>query len=187
MNRAYLLPLVLVPSALVYACGGSDNSAIDGGLDATADNTVPGDSAADTSQDTSSDATAEGGKDAAVDVVISVACRKPANCFDGGDPDAAYPPDGGEVCCGTIVTTGTGKCSLVSATTACEAPSSCPTSFVAGCGSDTVRLCSSDPECVETGGGFGDYTQCCTLKFGDASVHLCANSTIAQIAGGTCP
>ncbi len=100
MRKAYFL-LLLAPTAIVWACGGSDNTTIDGGSDATTD-TSTGDSSPPGDSGTNDANKNDGGPgDASQDLNINITCQKPANCFDGGDPDAAYPPDSGEVCCGT--------------------------------------------------------------------------------------
>jgi hypothetical protein len=191
MRKAWLL-LLLAPSALVYACSG-DSSTTDGGTDATANDAAP-DVAKDTgTQDTGTQDTGvqdSGGGD----VSFNITCLKPANCIDGGDQDAAYPPDSGEVCCGTVQTSGTfPSCSFDQASTACAGPSTCPTTIgTSSCGTDKVRLCESDTECTEnTGNPLSSYTKCCSTAFGDAGmrVHFCGNTTIASISGGkiTCP
>src|ERR1700690_3147752 len=114
MRKAYFL-LLLAPAALVYACGGGDDS--DGGTDASNDQTTNGASKPDTS--TNDTGTTEAGKDAAPDVTINITCLRPSNCFDGGAQDAADPPDSGEVCCGTIATSGSfPNCAFGSASTA---------------------------------------------------------------------
>jgi hypothetical protein len=190
MRKPWLL-LLLVPSALVYACGG-DSSPSDGGTDAVADNTVK-DSGGDTATDTGpGDTGADTGKDAGGDVSVTLTCLKPADCFDGGG-DAAFPPDAGEVCCGTVQTSGTfPQCSFNSASTVCQAPGACPTNVnLQSCGTDQVRLCESDTECTENGGNLTNtYNKCCSTQYQDAGrVHFCASTTIATVSGGaiTCP
>jgi hypothetical protein len=177
MRKAYFL-LFLAPAAVVY-CGGDNGTNLDGGSDAANDNTT-GDSATDAAKDTGGDSASEGGNDAGQDVTISIACTKPSDCVDGGADGAVTSVN----CCGTINTTGSfPTCSFASATTACEAPSACPTTFdTMGCGSDTVRLCTVNGDCTEN-----TYNKCCSFKYQDASVHFCANQGIASIAGGTCP
>lgn len=194
MRKTYLL-LLLAPAALVWACGGSDDSvATDGGPDATTD-AIPGDSSNDTASGdgNANDGKAnDGGSDAAQDVSVTLDCFKPADCFDGGNPDAAYPPDSGEVCCGTVSTSGTfPQCSFNSAATACKAPGSCATNIsLSSCTTDTVRLCASDTECTEKGNNITTYNKCCSTAYQDAGrVHFCANALIANASGGaiTCP
>src|SRR5450432_4237177 len=105
MKKAYLL-LLLAPSALVYACGGDDST--DGGADSGNKDSTTGDAAADTSTaDVAADSAKDGGADAPNDVSVTITCIHPADCFDGGMADAAYPPDSGEVCCATVNLTGT--------------------------------------------------------------------------------
>jgi hypothetical protein len=203
MSKAYYL-LFLFPAAVVYACGGSDSTGVDGGTDAEADNTVPSDSGSkdtstvdtgadtggndatvDTGADTGTDATTNdsgsdtGVADAGSDSAINVTCLHPADCIDGGSADAAYSPDSGEVCCGTLVTTGTAPaCTAVTLTTQCSAPSSCASNIPFSCGTDTVRGCQHAAECAET-----NYDQCCTFNGGDAgNVQFCVGSLIAQFA-----
>jgi hypothetical protein len=189
MRKTWLL-LLLAPSALIYACGG-DSSTNDGGTDATSD--VANDtSKPDTgTNDTGTNDT--GVQDSGLgDVSITLDCLKPADCFDGGG-DAAFPPDSGEVCCGTVQTSGTfPQCSFGAASTKCSAPSACATTIsLQSCSTDTVRLCESDTECTEQGtNNFNKYTKCCSTSLGDAGrVHFCANTTIATASQGaiTCP
>jgi hypothetical protein len=109
-------------------------------------------------------------------------CVAPADCF-AGSADTAYPPDSGQVCCGTFVMTGSApKCTLLSQSSECTTPAKCPTSAVLACSTEVLRRCAFPQECVEQG-----YDKCCTIKLGDASVQACANLTIAQATGGTCP
>jgi hypothetical protein len=198
-KRAYLL--LLLPSAMAYACGTSDDTIPDGGspdalpdttvadaskdtgadspIDAPADTTVS-DASNDAGADAPIDGPADSGGDAGSDSGINLACLHPADCFDGGALDAAYPPDAGEVCCGTLVTTGViPSCSFVSLTTQCVAPSSCGSSIsLFSCGTDTVRGCQHASECVETG-----YDECCTFNGADAGyVSFCVGATVAQFA-----
>src|SRR5512142_1675195 len=102
MRKAWLL-LLLAPSALVYACSG-DSTTTDGGTDATANDSAPDVAKQDSGTDTGTQDT--GVKDAAIDVSLTLDCFKPADCIDGGDPDAAYPPDSGAVCCGNVIGNG---------------------------------------------------------------------------------
>jgi hypothetical protein len=180
MRKPYLL-LLLVPVAVVWACGGDDSSNGDGGPDAVADTTT--DAPSDSSNDAPPDAGDSGAEDATPDITLSITCLRPANCIDGGDQDAAYPPSSGEVCCGTIVTNGDPQnCNFTGVSTACSAPSGCATSVSFSCGTDTVRLCTSNTECTEQ-----TYNKCCSVAQGDASIHFCANTIIANAAGGSCP
>jgi len=195
MRKTYLLPLLFVPSALIWACGGGDNVDIDGGLDATPDTTQSdGPSNNDGStNDVANDTSTSDASDAGQDVTITLDCFKPADCIDGGDPDAAYPPDSGVVCCGTVATNGQQQsCKLTAVSTTCKAPGSCGTDFLGflSCTDLTVRLCESDNECTENGNNqLTTYNQCCTGSYGDASAHFCANSTIASQSQGriNCP
>jgi hypothetical protein len=188
MRKAWLL-LLLAPSALVFACGG-DDTGTDGGSDAQADNTVKDGSGGDAANDTSANDTGTdtGPGDAGGDVAISVTCLKPADCIDGGDPDAAYPPDSGVVCCGDIKGNNNAQqCQIVSASTSCTAPGSCATSFtgLVSCSSATVRLCESASECTEQGNNL-----CCAAQAGDGgTIKICANKQIAGLSGGkiVCP
>ena len=187
--RTYLLPLLLLPAAAIWACGGGDNVDLDGGLDATPDNTT-GDSATDGNPgDAANDTNSDGASDAGQDVTLSFDCLKPADCIDGGDPDASYSPiDSGVVCCGTI--TGNGDiqaCQFLGASTSCKAPNQCSTSFTGllTCSSGTARLCSSAAECVEQ-----QYNKCCQASLGDGgTVSICASTQIANASQGriTCP
>jgi hypothetical protein len=117
---------------------------------------------------------------------------KPADCFDGGG-DAAFPPDAGEVCCGTIQTAGTfPQCSFNAASTVCQTPGACPTNVsLQSCGTDQVRLCESDKECTENGGNLTNtFDKCCSTQYQDAGrVHFCGSTTIATVSNGaiTCP
>lgn len=187
MRKVWLL-LLLAPSALVYACGGDDSKS-DGGSDAANDNTTNpdtggGDAAKDTS--TNDTGTDTGPGDAGNDVSFTVTCLKPADCIDGGNPDAAYPPDSGEVCCATVQTSGTfPNCSLNAASTKCSAPSACASQFALSCGTDTARLCTNTTECTE-----GTYNDCCSADLGDAgTIHLCFNKALSNQTGGkiVCP
>ncbi len=188
MRKAWLL-LLLAPSALVYACSG-DNNTNDAGTDATTDVATKPDAAPDTGTDAAKDS----GTDAPqTDGSFNITCFKPADCFDGGG-DAAFPPDSGEVCCGTVQTSGNFPgCSFDTASTACTAPGTCPTTIgTQSCGTDKVRLCESDTECTEDGGNvLNTYNKCCSTAFGDAGarVHFCGNTTLAGVSGGkiTCP
>ena len=179
MRKAYFL-LLLVPSAVIYACGGSTND-IDGGSDAASDNTTNQDAAADTGNgsDTGSDGnTSDGGtKDATQDVVFNISCLYPYQCIDGGEPDAAYPPTSGEVCCGTLVLTGTmiQNCSLASLTTQCSAPGSCASNVALSCGTDTIRGCEHAAECTET-----NYPNCCLFDYGDGGAQFCVSDLFAM-------
>ena len=159
MRKAWLL-LLLAPSALVFACGG-DDSGTDGGSDAANDNTTKPDSGGDAANDTGTtpERTPDAG-DAGNDVSITITCLKPADCIDGGG-DAAFPPDSGEVCCGTVQTSGSfPQCSFNSASTACQAPGACPTTVnLQSCGTDQVRLCEADKECTEKGGRNHQHVQ----------------------------
>jgi hypothetical protein len=195
MRKAYrcLLPLLLAPAVVASACGGDDTT--DGGTDAAADNTlhdassVDGsdasqdtgatDAGTDSATDASTDSSTDAGTDAA-DGSINVSCLHPADCFDGG-ADAADPPDSGEVCCGTLVTTGMlPSCTFVSLTTQCTAPSSCTSNVPLSCTTDTIRGCQHASECIETG-----YDQCCTFNGGDAgNVQFCAGSIVAEFSLG---
>jgi hypothetical protein len=183
MRKPWLL-LLLAPSALVYACGG-DDSGTDGGSDAQADNTVKdsgGDAAADTgSNDAGSDT---GPADAGNDVAITVDCLQPADCIDGGNPDASYTPaEAGVVCCGDVKgDNNTQQCQIVSATTSCKTPGQCATSFTGllTCSTATVRLCEFASECTEQGNNL-----CCSANLGDAgNIKVCASQLIAQNSGG---
>lgn len=191
MRKAYLL-LVLAPAALVWACGGSDDSISGdgGGNDATTDGNPQNDTG--TTDGSSDAAKTDGATDAGQDVSITITCIKPADCIDGGNLDAAYPPDSGEVCCGTVQTAGTfPNCAFNAASTTCAAPSACATSIgLQSCGTDTVRLCSADSECTEMGTSFTTYNKCCSATYQDAGrVHFCSNTTIANLSQGsiTCP
>jgi hypothetical protein len=187
-NRAYLLFLFAPSALLAYACGG-DSGQNDGGTDATTDQangdaTQPDSSGMDGASDSSNNDS--GGNDAGMgmDVQISITCAFPAECVDGGDWDAAYPPaDAGEVCCGTLTTSGTFPgCSLSSITTSCAAPGSCPTTIdTSSCGTDTVRGCKHKGECTESG-----YNQCCTVKQGDAGITFCMSTGLATLLGASC-
>jgi len=189
MRRTYLF-FLFVPSVLVaYACGGS-GSEIDGGSDATTSDGPNGNDSS-TNDTGSQDATNDvvNNMDSGSDVVtVNITCTRPAQCIDGGVLDAAYPPDSGEVCCGTLVTVMNGQtCAISSVTTACDTPTACPTSFdMMGCGSDTVRLCSDNKECVEDS-GVGPLNKCCLFGNDAGHIRFCANDTIAALGGGTCP
>lgn len=192
MRKAYFL-LLLAPTAIIWACGGTDSTIDGGNPDATTDSTT-GDSSPPGDSSTNDANKNDGGpSDASQDLNIKITCQKPADCFDGGNPDAAYPPDSGEVCCGTVQTAGQfPNCSFNSASTTCDAPSACATKIgLQSCGTDTVRLCSADSECTEQGGqSFTTYTKCCSTQYQDAGrVHFCANTTIAAASQGaiTCP
>lgn len=181
MRKVWLL-LLLAPSAIIYACGG-DNSGNDGGTDAANDITVKpdtggGDAGTDAAKDTGP--TDSGGGD----VVISITCQHPSDCFDGGALDAAYPPDSGEVCCATAVTTGqVPNCSLQSLTTACKAPGQCASDIPLSqtCGTDTLRGCAHAAECTEQA-----YNKCCVFDVGDAAVQACLNNIAIQVTGAKC-
>jgi hypothetical protein len=181
MRKAYLL-LLLAPSVLVWACGGSgdDSLAGDGGTnDATTGDGGTNDSA--TGQDTGSDvATNDGGTndsgstDSGNDAKLSLDCLSPADC------------DGGNVCCGDIALSGTVQnCTFSSVTTDCKSANSCPTSVLASIsctGTDQVRLCTQNADCTEQ-----QYNKCCTVKQGDAGgVSICLNTQLAGQVGGTC-
>lgn len=191
MRKVWLL-LLLAPSALVYACSGDSNTN-DGGTDATANDAAPDVAKQDTgTNDTGTQDTGtkdSGGGDAS----ITITCLRPSNCIDGGDQDAAYPPDSGEVCCATVQTSGSiPSCSFDQASTACTAPGTCPTTIsTSSCGTDKVRLCAADTECTEKGSSIlNTYDKCCSTAYGDAGrVHFCANTTIASVSNGaiTCP
>jgi hypothetical protein len=183
MRKAWLL-LLLAPSALVYACSG-DNNTNDAGTDATTDVATKPDAAPDTGTDAAKDSGTDAPQQS--DASFTLTCFKPADCFDGGG-DAAFPPDAGEVCCGTVQTSGTfPSCSFDQAGTACQAPSACATTIgLQSCGTDQVRLCESNTECAEPG-----YDLCCSTAFGDAGarVHFCGNNTLKIASQGkiTCP
>ncbi|HEY1957661.1 MAG TPA: hypothetical protein VGH28_18705 [Polyangiaceae bacterium] len=187
MRKPYLL-LAFVPAAIVWACGGGDdNLNLDGGPDATSDSAPKTDASSNDSA-TNDSSTNDGAADAAADVTLTLDCFKPADCVDGGDPDAAYPPDSGVVCCGTVTGNGNANaCQIEGATTLCKDPASCKTSFtgLVTCSSATVRFCTTDSECTE-----GSASQCCTANGGDAGkFHVCASTAIANFSGGkiTCP
>jgi len=180
MRKAYFL-LLLAPAAIAYACGGGTDTG-DGGTDATPDNTTS-DSSTDGGKDSGPDAVSDA-SDAAVDVVISVTCLHPADCIDGAVLDAAYPPSSGEVCCGTLVTTGTlPNCTFDSVVTQCEAPGSCASNIPLQltCGTDTVRGCQHASECVEA-----NFDSCCRFSQGDAGIQICFSAQLAGMAGATC-
>lgn len=180
MRKPYLL-LLLVPSAVTWACSGDDNVG-DGGSDAAHDVTVSDSSTPDTgTKDTS---TNDSATDAGADVQLTLDCFKPADCVDGGDPDAAYPPaDAGVVCCGNVMGNGDVQaCQLTGASTTCKAPGACATNFAGllSCSSATVRFCATNAECTEQGND-----KCCTANGGDAGTfHICANTIIANNSGG---
>ena len=192
MRKAYLL-LLVVPSALIWACSGDDSGVQDGGSDATTDSPVTTDSGKDSSSNEAGNDSST--TDAGPDVQLTIDCLKPADCVDGGDSDAAYPPgDAGVVCCGSVVGNGSqNACQIEGASTTCKAPGSCATDFsgLLSCSSATVRFCTTNAECTETSTNpLSDGSQCCTANAGDAgSFHVCANSTIAAGSKGriTCP
>jgi hypothetical protein len=192
MRKLYLV-LLLAPAAAIYACGGDDSSNVDGGMDVTSGDSPSGDAGNDSGQDGSNNDAAnnDGGQDAGSDVVqVSLSCLKPADCVDGGNPDAAYPPaDAGVVCCGDITTAGTDitMCTLSSVSTACKSPSACPTTLdTSGCGMDQLRVCAHKSECTEGMGTVNAIDQCCTLKSGDAGATVCLSSTIATLLKASC-
>ncbi len=169
--RKLLVLLLLAPSALVYACGG-DDSGNDGGTDAQADNTTKDSGGADTSTDTGPQDSGTDVTDSSTsDVTITLQCQRPGDCFDGGQLDAAYPPDSGEVCCATAVTTGTQpNCSLASLTTACKAPGSCASNIPLSlnCGTDTIRGCAHAAECTDGDERFTTTTSVARSRSGEA-------------------
>jgi hypothetical protein len=178
--------LVLVPGAALYACGGGDNTQIDGGNDATVDGMNNPDSTGDSKMngDTGNDSSMgnDGGSDAPADVVVNVQCRIPADCVDGGNPDAAYPPPANDVCCATVMTGGKGfNCTLDSVTTMCTTASMCPSMLGACPGTDTVRGCAHTSECTEPA-----YNKCCTVKTDAGAVSACMSMTIAGFLNATC-
>jgi hypothetical protein len=178
MRKAYFL-LLLVPPVAIYACGGSTDES-DGGSDAASDNTTNTDSSADAG-DAGSDGNANdvNAQDVANDVVFNITCRYPYECIDGGEPDAAYPPSSGEVCCGTLTLGGMLPCSLTSLTTQCTAPGSCASDVMLACATDTIRGCKHAAECTEA-----LYGNCCMFQYGDAGAQFCVGDTIAMF--GTC-
>jgi hypothetical protein len=185
MHKAYLL-LLLAPSALVYACGGSDNSTLDGGGDATVDSPGNDSSKNDSGgQDSSNDTSPmnDGGQDATQDVSVSIACTEPAQCIDGGNLDAAYPPSSGEVCCAQVTTTGAfPNCKPSSVSTACSAPGSCASSYsTSSCSTDTFRACAHNAECTET-----QFNKCCTAKVGDGGATFCMDAILISALKATC-
>ena len=187
MRKAWLL-LLLAPSALVYACGGDDTKT-DGGSDAPNDNTVKNDTGGGDAGNDVAQNNDTGTNDAGADVSITIDCLAPSDCVDGGVDGGVYPPaDAGVVCCGTITGNGNQQtCSIVSASTKCQAPSSCATNFggLVTCSSATVRLCKTAAECTEQGENL-----CCVAQAGDAgSVQICASKGVANLSGGkiVCP
>jgi hypothetical protein len=139
---------------------------------------------ADATTDAGSSEAAEDASEAeASNDASPLGCTVPADCIDGGVLDAAYPPSSGEVCCGTIETTGvTGHCALVSFTTHCAAPLACASSFpTTACTSDTVRLCQHASECVEQ-----DLGDCCQFKQEAGVVQFCTNLIVAMVGNATC-
>ena len=184
MRKAWFL-LLLAPSALVWACGSDDtNNADSGGNDATTSDVANNKDTGTT--DTGTKDTGNGGdtgsQDAGNDVVVNVTCKHPVDCIDGGQADAAYPPDSGEVCCATVSLTGTfPQCSVQSLTTACTAPGQCASNIPFSCGTDTVRGCSHAAECTEQG-----YPKCCVLNIGDAAVQACLSPAVIQGTGAKC-
>jgi hypothetical protein len=182
MRKAYLF-LLLAPSALAYACGG-DNGTGDGGTDATTNDVATQDSPSnnDGSTDAGMDVSNDAASDAPKETSVMITCLHPADCIEGGIPDAAYPPDSGEVCCGALTTSGSfPNCSLDGLSTMCSTASACPTAFVPACSTDTVRGCQHASECTEPG-----YPLCCLFHAGDAGAQFCANSEIAGLTGATC-
>ena len=187
--------LVFAPAAVLYACGGSDNSTIDGGGDATLDGPGADSNNGDSSKDGSTDGNntdgnnTDGGNgmDSGSDVKVTIACGDPAECVDGGMLDAAYPPSDGVVCCATVKTSGMGQpCNVDSVSTQCVAPGSCASMYGFSCGTDTFRACAHSAECTEAqfnktaGGG------CCTATLGDASATFCMDSTLKAVLKATC-
>lgn len=170
---------------MIWACGGDDNVNLDGGNDAT---TTDGGGNDTGTKDTGTNDTGtndSGSTDGGTkDVSVSIDCLKPADCVDGGDPDAAYPPaDAGVVCCATVQTSGGfPQCSLDSISTACATPANCPSSVsFQSCTTDTLRACHAASECTET-----QYNMCCKFQTDAGTAQVCANQLIANAFNGTC-
>ena len=198
MRKAWLL--TLAPVALVHACGGADDTIVDGGPndatvdvptidaanDITASDTGPGDvvQGTDTGPGDASDAEANDTGSDASDAGTQYACAYPSQCVDGGDLDAAYPPDAGVVCCATVVTKGPSifSCTLASVTTTCSTPASCPSSLdTTACGTSTFRGCDFTSECTEP-----SYDKCCRASSDAGAVQVCMSSAMITVLKATC-
>lgn len=140
------------------------------GVNATADATIdaPG---ADAGVDVVIEAELADVHDAGSDVVVAASCTMPSECPTG------------DVCCGTLATTGNfPQCQITNETASCKTSASCPTSITQNCSTkDVVRLCTVAQDCTES-----FYNKCCKFPYADASVEFCSNSLIADAAGGSC-
>lgn len=107
----------------------------------------------------------------------------------GGSTPCSLPKDcpSGDVCCGTIPITGgtVPNCTTQPIETSCANPNNCKTNLsgLTCMGTKTVRTCSTNADCTETGAPL-----CCTFGGGDAggSLTFCANEIVAGAGGGTC-
>lgn len=187
MRKTSLVWLILfAPGAFTYACGGGGSG--DGGTDATTDATNNTDSP--TNKDT-------GTNDAANDVAqnndasdggtggdgsFSIECTKPAECIDGGDLDAAYPPSSGEVCCAKVSTAGSfPNCSISSLATTCTAPGACTEGYsTSKCTTDTFHACAHASECT------GQFNKCCTASTDAGAVTFCMDTILITLLKPTC-
>ena len=196
MNRARvtLTLLLVIPAAFAWACGGSDNVLDDGGgVDGSGDSTLgtdtgpgkDGSSNDGTTNDTGTNDTGTndtgtsdtgtsdtGTSDTGTSNdggLTSFQCQKPSDC------DAGF-------CCGTIVFNGgtLPNCTLEDASSACK--TTCNSNVALSCkATDTVRTCVAHADCADAG---TNYTDCCTVPFGDASAEFCWSKTYANLING---
>jgi hypothetical protein len=180
-KEAYLL-LLLAPSAVIYACGG-DSSTADGGLDATTDSPGTDAPGIDAAKDTGSGNDAGNDTGPQGDGSVSIQCAFPAECVDGGDLDAAYPPaDSGVVCCATVNLSGSfPNCSFGSFSTACTAPSACASNVNLACSTDTLRACAHNSECKEA-----TYNTCCYIPIDGGKAAACMSAAMISLLHPTC-
>ena len=187
MNRARvtLAFLLAVPAAFAWACGGGDNTNLDGGVDSGGnDGTVGNDTG---TKDGSSNDT--GTNDTGTDTGTTDGGGKDGAITDGGLPDSfacAHPSDCvNEFCCGTIVFNGgqLPNCKLADASSQCA--STCKSNIQLSCvATDTVRTCSTNADCADAGNNYGN---CCTVPFGNTTAEFCWNKgTASLITGATC-
>lgn len=115
-----------------------------------------------------SDATADAPSDAGGDATVP--CAAPSDC------------NSGQVCCETIVTTGSfNPCKVDADTIACAASAQCSTNIPLSCGKDVLRRCAANTDCTEN-----SYPKCCIMDAGGASREVCLSSTLAQLLGASC-
>ena len=97
-------------------------------------------------------------------------CTAPADCKSG------------QVCCETLITTGSfNPCKVDADTIACTSSAQCSTNIPFACGKEVLRRCAANADCTES-----SYPKCCTMDAGGVPREVCLSATLAQLLVAPC-